>query len=172
MISRLVTTSAAVLLVSLMPAVAVAPPINLGLWEVQSTTTLKSAIPIQIPPEQVEQLKRMGVPLPGVPTTRTDQSCLDEHSLDHIGEGGRNKSCRRENVQLSAHGLTAEIVCDSEKGKGRGRIDLVFDDQTHFHGTIAIKGSSPSAPGINAVDVGLQGHWLGAQCGSVKPFGG
>jgi hypothetical protein len=163
--------SAVVMLLWLVPARAEAPPIELGLWEVQSTTTLQSAIPIQIPPEQAEQLKKMGVPLPGVPTTRTDQSCLDQHSLDRIGEG-RSRSCHRQNVQLGPHGLSAEIVCDGDKAKGHGRIDLTFDDTTHFHGAIAIKGSSAAAPGINAVDVGLQGHWVGAQCGAVKPFGG
>ncbi len=149
-----------------------APPVRLGLWEIASTTTLVSEMPFQIPPAQAEQLKRMGIPVPGVPTTRTDQSCVNAQSFDKLGEPDRKgRTCHRQNVQLSAAGLSADIICDQGGTEGRGRIDLVFDDTTHFHGTIAMKGRSSSAPGVSGVDISMQGHWLGGECGRAKPLG-
>jgi len=155
-----------------LPVEAAAPPVDLGLWQVQSATTLESAIPIQLPPAQAEELRRMGIPVPGQPTRRTDQSCLTERSFDRLGEPDHGRACHRENVQLTSGGLSAEVVCDGDGTKGRGHLDLVFDDPTHFHGTLNLKGRSKSAPGISGLNVSMSGRWLGAQCGSVKPLGG
>jgi hypothetical protein len=114
----------------------------------------------------------MGIPVPGSPTTRTDKSCLDERSFDRLGEPDHGRSCHRENVQLSSQGLSADIVCDADGNKGHGHLDLVFDDAARFHGGLDMKGSARSMPGINGVAVRMQGHWIGAECGSVKPLGG
>lgn len=151
---------------------AASPPVRLGLWEVQTNTTMESDLPFQIPPAQAEQLKRMGIPVPGSPVKRTDQSCVNEQSFDRLGEPDRkNRACHRENVQLSSQGLGADIICDRDGANGHGRIDLVFDDTSHFHGTMEIKGHSSSAPGVNGVNITMEGHWLGAECGKAKPLG-
>ncbi len=145
---------------------------RLGLWEVESTTSLASDLPFQIPPAQATQLKRMGIPVPGQPTTRTDQSCVNAQSFDLLGEPNKKKRvCHRENIRLSRQGLSADIVCDQEGTTGHGRIDMVFDDPTHFHGTIALKGRSVSAPGVSGVDIMMRGHWLGDACAGAKMLG-
>ncbi len=153
-------------------ATAATPPVRLGLWEVQSNTTMQSDLAFQIPPAQAEQLKRMGIPVPGSPIKRTDQSCVNETSFDRLGEPDKkNRACHRENVQLGPQGLSADIVCDRDGSNGHGRIDIVFDDTTHFHGTMDIKGHSISAPGVNGLNITMEGHWLGAECGKAKPLG-
>ncbi len=162
---------AAGLLVSMI-AQAAPPPVHLGLWEITSTTTLSSAIPLRVPPAQVMQLQRMGIPVPGTPTTRTDQSCINEHSFDRLGDlTHKNRMCRGQNIKFDEHGLDADIVCDGDGANGHGQLDLVFDDSSHLHGTMQINGRSTAAPGINGVNVVLQGHWIAAQCGATKPLG-
>ena len=151
-------------------AAAAAPPLRLGLWEVQTTTTLASAIPLQVPRAQAEQMRRLGIPVPGQPSSRTNQTCLTAQSFDRLGMPANEKSCHRENVHLDSHGLSADIVCDGGAISGHGRVQLVFDDDTHVHGTGTLKGSASAAPGITGADVSLQGHWLAAQCGAVKPL--
>jgi hypothetical protein len=154
---------AGVLSAMALPAYA-ADHLKPGQWEVAVKVSQKGGP--QIPPEQLEQMKKMGISLPfGGQAIMTSQCITPEMASSDKpfanDERDPNK-CQLTNYKRVGGRATGEMVCTGEF-KGKGAFEMTMDTETEYHGGWTVKGVS--------VDVGpveqtteLRGKWTAAAC--------
>jgi hypothetical protein len=146
------------------------PPIKMGLWQSNVTTTMGG---FQIPPDVAEKMRAMGRPVPGGPQTTAVQSCMtaDEwgKTWEKMNSNGDQK-CTSTNRTLEEHKLSFDESCVSPRGGTfTGHFEMQFDDDEHSHGSLHMKGEQgPSGQPIT-IDMTMNSHFVAADCGEVKP---
>lgn len=150
----------------LAPGAALAGHGKAGLWNV--TTSMNMATP-SMPPEAMEQMKKMGVKMP---TSRSfaSQICMTQAEVDSdkLPAMGKNEmNCTSHIVSQTASSMTAQTVCTGEM-KGTGQMQISYSGAEHYAGSYSFKGNMSGHP----VDTSssFKGDWLKADCGAVKPF--
>jgi uncharacterized protein DUF3617 len=150
----------------LAPGAALAGHGKAGLWNV--STTMNMATP-SIPPEAMEQMKKMGVKMP---TARSfaSQICMTQAEVDSdkLPTMGKNEmNCTSRVVSRTVSSMTAQTVCTGEM-KGTGQMQIRYSGAEHYAGSYSFKGNMSGQP----VDTSssFKGDWVKADCGGVKPF--
>ena len=171
MITRKLIPGIAFAALALGPAKAADAPVDIGLWEVQVTTSLAG---IQITAEMTEKLKKLGLKLPDSLAAHTRQVCVTEQTLARFGDlPNQHGKCRQQNMQRSARGLSFDVACESGPNSAAGHVDVVFDDRMHVHGSATMSGSHGDGSGKTMPLSGnatLTGRWLSNSCSSAQPI--
>ena len=158
----LIGVSVALLLV---PAAALAGHGKAGLWNVSTTVNMPN---MQIPPEAMAQMKRMGMQMPSRHTFAT-QFCMTQAEVDsNKPPPMRNESgCTSHVVSQTGTSMRAEMVCNGQM-KGRGEMQVSYSSPEHYSGSYRFKGTMDGRPMETAST--FKGDWVKADCGAVKPF--
>jgi Protein of unknown function (DUF3617) len=147
------------------------PPIKMGLWETTVTTQMSG---FQLPPDVMEKLKQMGRDVPGEPHTMVSQGCLTPDEWQKSIEA-MNKP-RQSDCSVTKHGddvrsLSFDVSCKMRNGGSiTGHWEMHVVDDEHGQGSGHMKGDQMGANGQSfSMDSTMDSHYLGADCGDVKP---
>lgn len=154
---------------SLPLAASAATQMKPGLWEMTMKSDAMKNMP-QIPPEQMEQMRKMGVNIPQMQNGGiVSKVCITRQMAESEEMPGMDKSlgCQSKNYQRNPGSYSVDIVCDGPDMKGTGRLKGRFANDRSFSSTYSFKGSMHGQP-INQ-NTETSGKWLGEDCGSVKP---
>ncbi|GIZ50039.1 DUF3617 domain-containing protein [Noviherbaspirillum aridicola] len=164
-------TTVAVLLCSLLSAQALAAgQMKPGLWEMTTKSDAMKNMP-KIPPEQMEQMRKMGVNVPqfqdGAMVTRV---CITRQMAEGDQLPGLEKNemgCQSKNMVRNGGSYSVDIVCNGAAMKGEGRAKGTFNGNESYTSTYDFKGTMHGQP-VNQHSEN-SGRWLSADCGNVKP---
>ena len=135
-----------------------------GLWEITSKMTWQqSPFPANMP---AGATAAMSAP-------HTAQVCVTQEMIDKYGgplPQSRNNECQAENVKMSAHGMTADWVCNGSM-KGKGTVESSWTDEDHSTSKVHFTGTMQMGPQPKDVEwtSDSTSTYKGADCGSVKP---
>lgn len=138
------------------------PPIKMGLWQSEVTTTMAGG--------------------PGSPTgqamgsghTVVTQGCLtpDTWKKDIQGMHQRmhDASCTVSNFQQDPHRIAFDEACSSQSGYSNTiHFEMLIDDTENGHGHADMKMNIPSVPQGMSMHMNMKTKFLSADCGDVKP---
>jgi hypothetical protein len=139
-----------------------------GLWENTATVNFSQGGP-QIPPEQLEKMKQMGIQLPfGRPIVV--KACVTPEMAAR-SEPPRvtreQDGCKMAGFDASANPITGELVCDGDM-KGKGSLKVFHDSNTAYKGTMDFAGVDKRGTAV-AMEITFSGRWLSDDCGGVAP---
>lgn len=149
-----------------LPPGALAAPGRAGLWEV--STTLNFGIGgLQVDAAQAEQLRQMGLALPGLGKPYVARQCITPEQAaanglpwPQTGDSG----CALRNVRGSGAVWNADIACSGTL-QGQGTMVARFDGPERFSGHWTFRGSSAEVPTEVEMSNPFSGRWLGPDCG-------
>jgi hypothetical protein len=161
-------------------AVASAEPlaVKTGLWEVTATGGggSGSALP-QIPAEALAKLspeqqamvqQRMAAAGGGLGGPMVRQVCVTAATLQKgFGGSGVGKNCTRTVVSSSATALELHLACAGER-QATGSFRVQVADAETVNGAIDLQITAKGGTAL-AMHRTLEGHWVAADCGGVKP---
>lgn len=139
-----------------------------GQWEITSQMDLGKNAPQmpQIPPEQLEKMKAMGITPPsmGIGGPRTFKTCVskqDAESDQPPMDEHAQRSCKPQDLKRDGKRTTMKIVCTGEM-QGTGDVEFVADSPEHYTSKFHMVGTSHG----HAIDMthSSEGRWLGASC--------
>jgi hypothetical protein len=141
-----------------------------GLWE--ATVTIQLGGLPGVPPEALAQMsaeQRAKIEA-AMNAPHTSRSCVTADSLKKpLDFGDRpNSSCKRTLIRSSAGAMEFHVECDN------GRMKSVGDGHFQAVGSDSMKGeitmnSTMEGRGTTTSRISISSHWVGADCGSVKP---
>lgn len=140
-----------------------------GLWEMTMKSDAIKNMP-KIPPEQMEQMRKMGVNVPqmqdGAMVTKV---CITKQMAESQTPGVEKNEmgCETKNYKRSGNSYSADIVCNGADMKGEGKAKGTFGGDQSFTSTYDFKGTMHGRPVSQHHE--SSGKWLGADCGSVQP---
>lgn len=139
-----------------------------GQWEITTKMDLGKNAPQmpQIPPEQLEKMKQMGIKMPamnpgGGMTVKTCVSPQDAAG-DHPPMDDRaQRDCKVQDLKRDGNRTTLKVVCTGAM-QGTGDAEFVTDSPEHYTSKFHMVGTSHGHP----VDVtnNAEGRWLSATC--------
>jgi hypothetical protein len=136
-----------------------------GLWNVSTTMNMA----MQMPPEAMEQMKKMGVKMPSA-RTLASQICMTQAEVDSdkLPPMGKNESgCTSHIVSQTGSAMTAQTVCNGEM-KGSGQMQISYSGAEHYTGSYSFKGNMSGQPMDTSSS--FKGDWVKADCGAIKPY--
>lgn len=140
-----------------------------GLWEMTMKSDAIKNMP-KIPPEQMEQMRKMGVNVPQMQNgAMVTKVCITKQMAESQTPGVEKNEmgCETKNYKRSGNSYSADIVCNGADMKGEGKAKGTFAGDQSFTSTYDFKGTMHGQP-VNQHHES-SGKWLGADCGSVKP---
>ncbi len=148
-----------------------APPMKMGLWQSTSTMTMTG---MQIPPEVAARMQAMGRQVPGGPRTVVSQSCLTPEKWQKtFGDMQQRpgQECHLTNQQVSSAGMSADIACKSQEGRGSstGRIEVTFTSAEKTNGKVHMETTIESQPKPIVSDVNFESVYQGPDCKGISP---
>jgi hypothetical protein len=150
-----------------------AAPMKPGLWEMTmgSEEIRNMPKPSREEMEQMEQVRRMGIPVPqlkdGAMVLRAcvteEMAGSDEPLQMNMGQDG----CQMKNFIKTGNSYSADIVCNGPQRRGQGKVKGTYFGSDRFVSTYDFKGTAGGHP-INE-HAEQSGKWLSADCGDIKP---
>ena len=140
------------------------PPIKMGLWQWESTTTVSGA------PDNP-----MGKAMGGASgRTTAVQGCLTPETWTKEIQGAQQRrqssDCTQSNFQQDSHKITYDQVCSSQGGYATNiHFEILADDTENAHGHADMKTTGPAFPQGMTMHMTMKGKFLSSDCGSVKP---
>ena len=138
------------------------PPVTMGLWQTETTSTVTG----------VENTPMAGMAA-AMGRQYVTQSCLtpERWKSDIQGLNARRQhGCTLSNIHQDSHEVSFDEACqESQGGANNTHVDILIDSTEHAHGTVVMKVSMPSLPQPMTVTVNMLSHYLGSDCGGVKP---
>ena len=164
-----------ILLVSLLSIAAganAAGKMKPGLWETTIKSDALQKSMAQIPPEQLEQMRKMGIKMPSFQNGgMTNKVCISKEMAerDHPPEPHRKEAgCESKNFQTSGNDYSVDIVCDGPDIKGNGKAKGHVSGGESYSSVYDFNGTAHGRPVNEHVET--TGKWLGADCGDVKTY--
>jgi hypothetical protein len=149
-----------------------------GLWEVSSTAKMSGmpaaseGVLAQLPPEQRAKVEaQIQAAMAGAQKAHTVKSCVTQKDLDrpfHAMEDRPGMKCQENVVSSSWTSQNMSIACTGKRGTTTGTVHFDAPSPTAMKGVVDVTTSDRGHP--VTVKVEIVGHWLGADCGSVKPW--
>lgn len=146
--------------------------VKTGLWET-TINTQTSGVPgvsddvlAKMPPEQ---RARIEAAIKGASGPHTTRSCVTPDTLKSAAFGdSSNSACKRTLISSTPTSATYHVEC------GSGRMTNVGDGHVQATSSESIKGDvvmKTTMPGgrTSTTNVTFTAHWLGSDCGSLKP---
>lgn len=161
-------------------------PIKAGLWETTVTTTSQ----MQLPPElqaridamTPQQQATMKANMPGLgaapPNTFTSRSCAaSQTTANNLIQQAQQKmqqdggKCTMSNQTQTATTISFDISCTMTQATATGHSTYTLVDGDHYTGTQHLTMQLSSARGSSnlVMDSTMSSHYVGADCGDVKP---
>ena len=141
-----------------------------GLWEVTTQSSTAKSLP-QIPPAQIEQMRKMGIDLSKLQSgVITNKVCISKEmaAKNELPKTvDKESGCEIKNQVQHGDTYTMDMVCDGRM-KGKGVMTTVFSGKKSFSSRTQFQGNVSGLP-IND-ESNTSGKWLSADCGSVKPI--
>jgi len=137
------------------------PPVKMGLWQTEVTTTMAGM-------ENMPMAHAMGN------HSSTTQSCMTPETwksdLQKLNDSQHKSDCNVTNMHLDTHGMTFDETCTTPNG-GNSTIhfEAQFDGNDHMHGTAKMQMSGKGMPQGMTMNMTMTSHYVGADCGDVKP---
>ena len=150
----------------LTPGMAFAGHGKAGLWNVSTTMNMAN---MQMPPEAMEQMKKMGMKMPSA-RTFASQICMTQAEVDSdtLPPLSKNESgCTNHIVRQTGSAMSAQTVCTGEM-KGSGQMQISYSGAEHYTGSYSFKGTMSGQPMDTTSS--FKGDWVKADCGAVKPY--
>jgi hypothetical protein len=156
---------------------AQAKPINMrpGLWEVTTSSDLLRLVP-HISPDQMQNMKDLakeyGLEMPnienGAAISRTciTQEMVEQHQLPKLYQ--EELGCASNEAIRDENAYQINFTCDGKTIKGKGTVQGVITSPQTFTGNSSFTGQAQGAPVNEKAEI--QGKWIGASCGNVKPL--
>ena len=132
-----------------------------GQWEVTVKTNSKN-MPT-IPAEQIAEMKKMGIKMPGGDEPMQVQTCItpEQASLESMSKQP-NKDCKMQNFKHTSNKASGEMVCTGDM-KAQGKFEMSLDGDSAYHATSTLKGvSKDSGPIDQSTDIA--GKWIKTKC--------
>jgi hypothetical protein len=151
---------------------AAAAGLKQGLWETTYKSDQMKAMP-KLSPQQIEMMRQRGIQMPqmsdgGMVNKMCVSKEMSERDSPPTSMGGAGQSdCKPQNAQRSGSSYTADLVCSGPNMTGTGKIKSNFGGD-NFSSTYEFKGTSHGQP-VN-LHSETSGKYLGADCGTVKPY--
>ena len=149
----------------LSPGMALAGHGKAGLWNVSTTMNMA----MQMPPEAMAQMKKMGVTMPSA-RTFASQICMTQAEVDSDKlppMGKCDSGCTSHIVSQTGYSMAAQTVCNGEM-KGTGQMQISYSGAEHYTGSYSFKGNMSGQPMDTSSS--FKGDWEKADCGAVKPY--
>jgi hypothetical protein len=146
-----------------------------GLWQITTSSDLLRLAPM-IPPDQIQAArdlaKQYGVEMPeienGAAITKAcitpemaKQKALPNFYQDQTG-------CASKNTSRKGNDYKVDFACDGADLKGSGTAEGHLTSAESFIGISKFTGTAQGNPVNEKADI--NGKWLGAKCGEVKPM--
>jgi len=154
-------------------AVAQAPALNvqMGLWEISSTTDLGGQMPAvdtgKMTPDQKARLEAAMKGLMG-PHTSVNKSCVTKEKFNQsnfMGQDQPGAACQQAITTNTSTSLEGTVTCTGEHPMS-GQIHIDAPSPTTFTGSVKATSTEGGRP--TTVNIALSGKWLSADCGTVK----
>ena len=163
-----------------MPAHAADPALDVktGLWELTSTGTTSGAPPIpeealaRMTPEQrakMESAMQEAIGRNNQP--HVSKSCITQRQLEKAPDFAEqhDKSCKQTVVTRTAAVVETRVECSGpQKRSGTFRFQALSREAIRGEVSMVLSGGDKTMTSKFTLD----GKWLGADCGNVKPSGG
>jgi Protein of unknown function (DUF3617) len=146
-----------------------APPVKMGLWH---GTTVSRMTGFQLPPEVVEKMKAMGRPVPGSePKTIQTESCLTPEKWKEMfaKTEDERENCKIQNMKQDSSGMSADLVCDTRGGTGKGHLQVDFISTEKVHGAMHMEMVMQQQSEPIVVDMTFDSTYQGSDCKGVSP---
>lgn len=141
-----------------------------GLWEMTMKSDAMKNMP-KISPEQMEQMRRMGVHVPQMQDGgMVTKVCITKEMAEReqMPMAQNESDCQAKNYQRSGDSYSVDVVCNGPNLKGSGKVKGKMHGSESFSSTYDFKGSAHGQP-INQKHEN-SGKWLSSKCGNVKPI--
>jgi hypothetical protein len=143
-----------------------------GLWQLTTTMHMDMGGMPAIPPEQLARMKKMGIKIPimGGGQSIDSKMCVTTQDAENFGThrySSADAGCQQASIAHKGNHMIATVVCDGRM-KGKGTADVTLIDDAHYATAFTFNGVSHGRP-VN-MKVSTTAHWLGANCGAVKPL--
>jgi hypothetical protein len=140
-----------------------------GLWRISTTLDMGQAMP-QLTPQEIAQMRAMGVQLPAPGQPMISEVCVTaaQAALDTPPNLERTQSgCAAQNVKNAGNKVSSDIVCTG-RIQGKGVMETTYSGMTHYQGTYNFNGTAEGRP--QSVKSAFSANFVSANCGSVKPL--
>ena len=120
---------------ALMPLAALAAHGKAGLWKVTSTMHMGGMQMPTLSPQQMAQMKAMGVHIP-TSHSFTMQRCMTQAEVDADVPPNNQRpqsGCKVTGTHVSGHTMSADMVCNGQM-KGHGHFHVTYDNPEHYKG--------------------------------------
>jgi hypothetical protein len=151
--------------------------VNTGLWEITSAAKASGATGLpenmlaQLPPAQRAKLEAsLKSAMARAEQPHTAKSCITQKDLDrpfHPMESRAGVTCKDTLISSTWTTQVVHVVCTGEHQTSDSTATFQAPSPTAMQGEIDISLVERGHPVTTKVN--LSGHWLGADCGSVKP---
>ena len=142
-----------------------------GLWEMRMQSDEMKNMP-QLSPEQLEQMKKMGVKMPMMQDgAMAVQICVTKEMAEQEQPPLTQKQpsgCKPQNLKQSGNNYSMELLCDSAELKGLGVIKGSYNGSDSLRSSYDFKGVAHGQPMSQHME--STGKWLKSDCGDVKPI--
>lgn len=141
-----------------------------GLWEMNMKSDAMKNMP-KISPEQMEQMRRMGVHVPQMQDGgMVSKVCITKEMAerDQMPMAQNESDCQTKNYQRSGNSYSVDVVCNGPNLKGTGKMTGKMNGSESFSSAYDFKGMAHGQP-INQKHES-SGKWLASECGNVKPM--
>ncbi len=138
-----------------------------GLWAITTQIDFEQGGP-KIPPEQIAQMRLLGMMLPfGEPVTSDVCISAAQAADDQPPTPPQNDaSCQILNIHKQGLTYSGDLICSGDT-KGKGHFESTYVDDKRYDGTLTFKGVS-KLDGVVATTTTFSGKWLRADCGSAE----
>lgn len=128
------------------------PPIKMGLWQYEVTTT-----------------GGPGGPGSGTHTTVT-QSCLTPDTWTQGFRNSRQQSaqCTTSNMHQTQHNVSFDVSCSQQDFTFATHVEMSLESDSEMHGTTTTKMSGPRFPGMTMTSA-VHSKFLNTDCGGIQP---
>ncbi len=136
-----------------------------GLWTVTNRMDMPGMqMPdlSQLPPEARARMEAMHVNMPN--HGMTTQHCMTQAEVDEDKPPTARKECKLVKSSVVGHTYSGDVACNGEF-TGTGHVQVTYDSNEHYSGTMAMKGTHEGRP-MN-MHYSFEGKWISANCGNV-----
>lgn len=153
------------------PTAYAAASMKAGLWEMTMQSDAMPNMP-QISPEQLEQMKKMGIKMPMMNNgAMIHQVCISKEMAERNQPPMTQKEqsgCTPQNMNQNGNAYSMDLICDSPDLKGRGSVKGSYNGSNSLHSSYEFKGMSHGTPVTQHMET--TGKWLASDCGNIKPM--
>ena len=141
-----------------------------GQWIITTRVNLPQ-VPVmpQLPPEQIEQARQMGITLPAAGTNGpiTVKGCVSpaDAAGDYPPLDPRvQQSCKVQDVKHDGARTTLKVACNSDEITGTGDVEIVSISPERYTSRFHVVGTAAS--GLLPIDMSstAEGRWVSATC--------